>query len=100
MSKKNILEQEVDSLQNMSDLFYLLLQQTYRKEKTHWEEMKKEAEKELHVARKECEKLHKKKSSIFSSLKLSHSSTLHDTDMKIHHAMYVNTYEPDLCSTV
>lgn len=87
MSKKNILEQEVDSLQNMSDLFYLLLQQTYRKEKTHWEEMKKEAEKELHVARKECEKLHKKKSSIFSSLKLSHSSTLHDTDMKIHHAI-------------
>lgn len=43
----------MEALQTIPDHFYMLLQQTYRMEKLHWEEKKRNTEKELNVARAE-----------------------------------------------
>ena len=50
---KQELEGEVEALQTIPDHYYMLLQQTYRMEKLHWEEKKRNTEKELNVARTE-----------------------------------------------
>ena len=47
------LESEVEALQTIPDHYYTLLQQTYRMEKMHWEEKKRNTEKELNTARTE-----------------------------------------------
>ena len=47
------LESEVEALQAIPDHYYTLLQQTYRMEKMHWEEKKRNTERELNTARAE-----------------------------------------------
>lgn len=43
----------MEALQAIPDHYYMLLQQTYRMEKMHWEEKKRNTERELNTARAE-----------------------------------------------
>lgn len=84
--KANLLEQ-LQRRGDISNELQQLLMLTYVKEHSHWVDQKSTAEKQLATARKECERIEKRRGTLLGSLRMINSPVLHDADLKINRAL-------------